>query len=54
MVIGASFAESRDRHLTPLGEMPGTLVLINAIQSLYQHGELTAPPLWVKLLSKPS
>lgn len=42
--IGASFAESRDRHLTPLGEIPGALVLINAMQSLYRHGELTAPP----------
>lgn len=50
VMIGASFAESRDRHLTPLGEMPGTLVLINATQSLYRHGELTAPPLYVKLL----
>lgn len=50
VVIGASFAESFDRHLTPLGEMPGVLVLINAIQSLHQHGELEAPPVYVKLL----
>lgn len=50
VVIGTSFAESRDRFITPLGEMPGALVLINAIHSLYQYGELTAPPLYVKLL----
>ncbi|MGR9088472.1 MAG: CHASE2 domain-containing protein [Gammaproteobacteria bacterium] len=50
VVIGASFSESRDRHLTPLGEMPGALVLINAIHSLQQYGELNDPPLYVKLL----
>lgn len=50
VVIGGSYAESRDRHPTPLGEMPGALVLINAIQSLHQHDELEAPPLSVKLL----
>jgi len=50
VVIGASFSESRDRHLTPLGEMPGALVLINAIHSLQQYEELTPPPWYVKLL----
>jgi CHASE2 domain-containing sensor protein len=49
VVIGASFSESRDRYLTPLGEMPGALVLINAIHSLQQYGELTGPPWYVKL-----
>jgi hypothetical protein len=50
VVIGASFSESRDRYSTVLGEMPGTLVLINAIHSLQQYGELTGPPWYVKLL----
>lgn len=50
VVIGASFEESRDLHFTPLGRMPGTLVLANAMHSLYQHGELTPPPWYVKLL----
>lgn len=50
VVIGASFSESRDRYLTPLGEMPGALVLINAIHSLQQYGELTGPPWYMKLL----
>lgn len=50
VVIGASFTESRDRYATPLGQMPGPLVLVNSIQSLYQYGEFTPPPLGVKLL----
>lgn len=50
VVIGASFAESKDIHPTPLGQMPGPLVLVNAIQSLHQYGELTPPPLWIKVL----
>jgi CHASE2 domain-containing sensor protein len=50
-VIGSSFRESRDIFETPLGAMPGGLILINAIHSLMQHGQLTAPPLWLQLLS---
>jgi CHASE2 domain-containing sensor protein len=50
VVIGASFSESRDHYFTPLGEMPGALVLINAIHSLQQYGELTGSPWYVKLL----
>ncbi len=42
-VIGQSHGEARDRHLTPLGEMPGALVLINAIDSMSRHQVLTAP-----------
>lgn len=43
VVIGASFVDSRDNHLTPLGEMPGALILANAIYSLTQHGGLKPP-----------
>ncbi len=50
VIIGGSFWESRDLQLTPLGLMPGVLVLINAIHSLQQHGEMTPPPLYLKLL----
>lgn len=50
VVIGAGFAETKDIQPTPLGQMPGPLVLVNAIQSLHQYGELTPPPLWIKLL----
>jgi CHASE2 domain-containing sensor protein len=50
VVIGASFAESRDIHATPLGEMPGALVLVNAIKSLNQWGQIVTPPGWIKWL----
>jgi CHASE2 domain-containing sensor protein len=43
VVIGASFAESRDIHGTPLGEMPGAMILINSIHSLSQYEELQPP-----------
>ena len=38
--IGGSFGEGRDSHNTPLGEMPGVLIIINALHSLLQHSEL--------------
>lgn len=49
-VIGGSYVESRDLYATPVGWMPGALVLINAIHSMLQHGELNAPPNWLLLL----
>lgn len=49
-VIGGSYAESRDFYATPIGWMPGALVLINAIHSMLQYGELNAPPNWLLLL----
>jgi hypothetical protein len=48
--IGGSFSDSRDVHLSPLGEMPGVLVLINALHSLLQHGEIEEINLELKLL----
>ena len=49
-VIGGSYVESHDLHATPIGWMPGALVLINAIHSILQYGELNAPPNWLLLL----
>lgn len=50
-VIGASHADARDIHATPLGDMPGSLLLINAMHSLFQHGQLVNPPAWLQMLS---
>ena len=33
-VVGASYDASHDHHMTPLGLMPGPLVLVNAVDSL--------------------
>lgn len=48
-IIGSSYLESRDFYATPIGWMPGTLVLVNAIHSIVQYGELNAPSNWILL-----
>ena len=50
-VIGASNQDTRDVHVTPLGAMPGSLIVINAIHSLIQHGQMTTPAVWIQLLA---
>jgi CHASE2 domain-containing sensor protein len=48
--IGGSFRDSRDIYVSPLGEMPGVLVLINALHSLLQYGEFEEVTLAHKVL----
>lgn len=43
VVIGASYADSRDLHETPVGTLPGALVMLAAIKSLNQFGPLRGP-----------
>ncbi|SFO05769.1 sensor domain CHASE2-containing protein [Formivibrio citricus] len=50
VIIGTSHAEARDTHMTPFGEMPGAMIIINAIHSILQHGEIQPPGLLGKLL----
>jgi CHASE2 domain-containing sensor protein len=49
-VIGVSHLESRDWHPTPIGWMPGMLILVNSIHSMLQYGILHPPSLWIVLL----
>ncbi len=52
--IGASYAASHDLHMTPLGLMPGVMILANASKSLLVLGPITPPgPLvvWPLLLA---
>jgi len=50
VVIGASFADSRDIYSTPIGLMPGAMVIVNAINSLYKHGQIEKPEIfWIYL-----
>jgi CHASE2 domain-containing sensor protein len=37
VVIGQSYVEAGDQHYTPMGQMPGSLVLINAIDSMVRY-----------------
>ena len=50
VVIGTSYPDSRDIHATPLGEMPGSLILVNAIHSLLEYREISPPPALIKIL----
>jgi len=43
VVIGQTFQEAGDAHFTPLGRMPGAVVLINAVDSMSRHGLMRAP-----------
>ncbi|GEM_PF-1158707 len=50
VVIGSSHQASHDLHHTPLGDMPGMMVIVNAIKSFHQFGQTSTPPSWVKWL----
>jgi CHASE2 domain-containing sensor protein len=43
VVIGQSFEAARDQHMTPLGPMPGAMVLINSVASMLDL-KLLRPP----------
>ena len=49
VVIGQSYAEAGDRHFTPMGEMPGSMVLLNAIDSMARYQIIRAPSAWVTM-----
>jgi CHASE2 domain-containing sensor protein len=38
VVIGGSYSDSGDLHGTPIGTLPGAMILINAIHSAYVYG----------------
>ncbi|MFO1049893.1 MAG: CHASE2 domain-containing protein [Geminicoccaceae bacterium] len=37
VIVGGSFSDSKDLHPTPVGEMPGALILANAINTLLAY-----------------
>jgi hypothetical protein len=44
VVVGQTYAEVPDHHATPLGHMPGPVVLLNAIDSMQRFGVVQPPP----------
>ena len=44
VVIGSSHKAGRDTYKTPIGEMPGAMIIINAIKSLHSFGQIEPPP----------
>jgi hypothetical protein len=49
VIIGGSFAQSGDIHLTPLGPMPGAMIVINAVHALLSFGTPHEPELSERL-----
>ncbi len=47
VLIGQTFPESGDHHYTPLGDMPGAVVLLNAIDSMTRHRIVGQPSAWI-------
>jgi hypothetical protein len=39
--IGGSYEDARDIHETPLGRMPGVLIMVNSLTSLLEQGDLS-------------
>lgn len=50
VVIGASFKGSRDIYKTPIGTMPGAMIIMNAVKSFNAFGQTSTPGLFVKLV----
>lgn len=48
VVIGVSYKDSRDLHITPLGLMPGAAWMMNAIQALLEYGQIEESHGWKK------
>lgn len=46
VMIGGSYTDGGDMHATPLGDMPGGLIALNAIHSLLQYGEIKPLSYW--------
>ena len=49
VIIGSSAPDHRDIHLTPLGDMPGALIITNQIRSLIEHGPGRPNDFWYGL-----
>ena len=49
VLIGQTHSELADRHVTPLGELPGAIVLLNAIDSMARHHFIETPSAWIIL-----
>lgn len=49
VIIGATHPDSADIHQTPLGAMPGSLILANSIVALQGLDQVQRPPLWLIL-----
>jgi len=45
VILGRSYREGYDIHSTPLGDMPGALIIVNAIHSVLQYEKIELSPI---------
>ncbi|RDH84093.1 MAG: hypothetical protein DIZ80_08145 [endosymbiont of Galathealinum brachiosum] len=50
VIIGASYPGSRDVYSTPLGLMPGSVIVLNSLHSLISYGDIKPVSTWMILL----
>jgi CHASE2 domain-containing sensor protein len=49
VIVGQSYSDAGDVHFTPLGTMPGSVVLVNAIDSMARYGLVEASSVWISV-----
>lgn len=52
VIIGNTHSNANDTHNTPLGNMPGMLVVANGIYSLFLNGGQIESPFWAKMAAE--
>lgn len=50
VIIGGSFTDSFDIHETPAGSMPGSVIILNSLRSLFTYGAKHTPPWPIRTL----
>ncbi|WP_230656029.1 CHASE2 domain-containing protein [Psychrobacter sp. I-STPA10] len=50
VAIGAAYASAKDNFRTPIGDMPGVLVNLNALVSFDQFGSISEMTLWQRIV----
>ena len=50
VIIGASFADSLDIHETPIGSLPGSVIILNSLRSFFSYGVQHSLPWYVRAL----
>jgi len=49
-ILGASYSDSGDWHQTPLGKMPGIMVLANSVDTMQSVGLVQSPNPWIEVI----
>ena len=50
VIIGGSYNDSNDIYSTPIGKMPGAMIILNSVRTLLAYGTNHELPKWCKIL----